>query len=125
MAQSLSNSMTCLSSRSICFLTNIHTTITQLGGDIKGGGDILVIKMVGRKIENLGKWEQIGRIKPALKELWYRGDLELLDKRPKLAMVGSRRMSSYGVLVIEKWMPELVANGVVIVSGFMKQFQIS
>ena len=78
-----------------------------------------MIKMVGRKIENLGKWEQIGRIKPALKELWYRGDLELLDKRPKLAMVGSRRMSSYGALVIEKWMPELVANGVVIVSGFM------
>lgn len=65
------------------------------------------------------KWPEIGRIKPGLKELWYRGKLELLDRRPKLAIVGSRRMSSYGATMIEKWMPELVANRVIIVSGFM------
>ncbi len=74
--------------------------------------------MKGIKVE-MGRWPEIGKIKPVVKELWYRGNLELLDKRPRLAIVGSRRMSSYGAMVIEKWMPELVAHGVVIVSGFM------
>lgn len=75
--------------------------------------------MIGRKLNDLDKWNKIARIRPRIKELWYRGDLGLLDKRPKLAIVGSRRMSSYGAMIIEKWMPELVAHGVVIVSGFM------
>lgn len=75
--------------------------------------------MVGKKLENWEKWPEIGKIKPKVKELWYLGNLELLDRRPKLAIVGSRRMSSYGAMIIERWMSELVASGVVIVSGFM------
>lgn len=75
--------------------------------------------MIGKRVDGFEKRSEIGKIKPAVKELWYRGNLDLLDKRPKLAIVGSRRMSSYGTIVLEKWMPELIANGVVIVSGFM------
>ena len=81
-------------------------------------GEGIIIFMKGRQVE-MKKWPEIEKIKPAVKELWYRGNLSLLDKRPKLAIVGSRRMSSYGAMVLEKWMPELVAHGVVIVSGFM------
>lgn len=73
--------------------------------------------MKGKRME-IG-WPEIEKIRPRVKELWYRGNLDLMEGGPKLAIVGSRRMSSYGGMVIEKWMPELVANGVVIVSGFM------
>jgi DNA processing protein len=74
--------------------------------------------MLGKKIE-AGKYEFVEKIRPRVKELWYRGNLDLMDSGPKLAIVGSRRMSTYGAWVLEKWMPELVANEVVIVSGFM------
>src|SRR3989344_6236020 len=75
--------------------------------------------MKGKRLEGFERWPEIEEIKPKVRQLWYRGNLEILSKKPKLAMVGSRRMSSYGALVNEKWMPELVANGVVIVSCFM------
>lgn len=60
------------------------------------------------------------RIKPAPKQLFFKGKVDLLsDDLPKLAIVGSRRMTDYGQKVIEKWMPVLVQKEVVIVSGFM------
>lgn len=50
----------------------------------------------------------------------YKGNIKLLlNESPKLAIVGSRRMSEYGERVIEKWMPSLVQKGITIVSGFM------
>jgi len=53
-------------------------------------------------------------------KMWYKGDLDLLDqKKVRLAIVGSRRMTEYGRRVIEKLVPVLVQAGVVIVSGFM------
>lgn len=62
-------------------------------------------------------WE---KIKPTMKKLFCKGNIDLLiDEHPRLAIVGSRRMTEYGAKVIEKWMPELVNAGVVIVSGFM------
>ena len=52
--------------------------------------------------------------------MYYKGNIDLLlDDSPKLAIVGSRRMTDYGARVIEKWMPLLVERGVTIVSGFM------
>jgi DNA processing protein len=48
--------------------------------------------------------------------LSYRGDLSLLSK-PCLGMVGTRAMSSYGVRVVETFIPEIVGAGVVTVSG--------
>lgn len=43
----------------------------------------------------------------------------LSDRHVRLAIVGSRRISDYGRRVIEEWMPVLVKNGVVTVSGLM------
>jgi len=67
------------------------------------------------------KWsESLKKIKPDVKNIFYKGKIDLLlDDSPKLAIVGSRRMTEYGARVIEKWMPVLVNKGVSIVSGFM------
>lgn len=51
--------------------------------------------------------------------LYYIGNLKNVDFDKCLAVVGSRRMTSYGRQVIDKFMPDLVASGVTIVSGFM------
>lgn len=59
-------------------------------------------------------------IKPKVERVLYKGNIDLLtDDSPKLAIVGSRRMSDYGKRIIEKWMPTLVQKGIIIVSGFM------
>ncbi len=59
-------------------------------------------------------------IRPRLKNVFYKGNVDLLyDYSPKLAVVGSRKITDYGKSVVEKWMPELVSKGVVVVSGFM------
>lgn len=67
------------------------------------------------------RWsESLKIIKPAVKSIYYKGEIDLLlNDSPKLAIVGSRRMTEYGGLVIEKWLPVLVEAGVTIVSGFM------
>jgi len=67
------------------------------------------------------KWsESLKKIKPEVERILYKGNIDLLlNASPKLAIVGSRRMSDYGARVIEKWMPTLVQRGVTIVSGFM------
>lgn len=67
------------------------------------------------------KWSQsLRQIKPEILSLFYKGEIDLLlNSSPKLAIVGSRRMTEYGQRVIEKWMPTLVEKGVTIVSGFM------
>jgi len=51
--------------------------------------------------------------------LYFRGNWqkELFEK--SLAIVGSRRMTRYGREVTERFMPELVANKITVVSGFM------
>lgn len=53
------------------------------------------------------------------KKIFYRGNWnkKLFDK--SITIVGSRRMSRYGVDVIDKVVPELVGNGMTIISGFM------
>ena len=64
--------------------------------------------------------DNLRSVKPPVKNIFYKGNLELLTSDlPKLAIVGSRRMTEYGAKVIEKWMRELVEAGVIIVSGFM------
>ena len=67
------------------------------------------------------KWsENLKLIRPKVERVLYKGNIDLLlNDSPKLAIVGSRRMSDYGKKVIEKWMPALVQKGVTIVSGFM------
>ncbi len=64
--------------------------------------------------------ENLNLVKPAIKNIFYKGDIKLLtNEKPRLAIVGSRRMTEYGAKVIEKWMSKLVDAGIIIVSGFM------
>lgn len=49
--------------------------------------------------------------------LFVKGDLSLLEKKPKLAVVGSRQATQYGKNAIRLMFPPLVEKGVVIVSG--------
>ena len=48
--------------------------------------------------------------------LYVRGNTNILAS-PSLAVVGTRRYSSYGKLVIERLLPELARTGLIIVSG--------
>ncbi|WP_312469302.1 DNA-processing protein DprA [Neobacillus sp.] len=49
--------------------------------------------------------------------LFAKGDISLLEKEPKLAVVGSRQATQYGRNAIRLIFPELIDNGVLIVSG--------
>ncbi len=63
--------------------------------------------------------EHLQKISNCPKKLYYRGiwDNDIFAK--SLAIVGSRRMSQYGFFAIKKLVPDLVANGFTIISGFM------
>jgi DNA processing protein len=63
--------------------------------------------------------EQLKNIRNCPEVLFYRGEWNEKLFKKALTIVGSRRMSRYGREVIEKFMPELVANGLTIISGFM------
>jgi len=58
-------------------------------------------------------------IKPPVTELYSQGDGDETIFDRCLAVVGSRKMTSYGETVLEKFIPLLVDAGVTIVSGFM------
>jgi DNA processing protein len=63
--------------------------------------------------------EQLKKIKNCPEKLYFRGNWnnQILEK--SLAIVGSRRMTKYGEAVIDKFMPDLVADKISIISGFM------
>lgn len=63
--------------------------------------------------------EQLKQLPDPPKQLYYRGtwDKSLFEK--SLAVVGSRRATSYSERALGLLMPSLVAQGVTIVSGFM------
>ncbi|WP_223588528.1 DNA-processing protein DprA [Neobacillus bataviensis] len=52
--------------------------------------------------------------------LFAKGDLSLLKKEPRLAVVGSRQATQYGKNAIRLLFPELIENDVLIVSGLAK-----
>ncbi|HJV31960.1 MAG TPA: DNA-processing protein DprA [Bacillales bacterium] len=52
--------------------------------------------------------------------LFAKGDLSLLSIEPKLAVVGSRQASQYGVNSLRHFIPPLIEKGMVIVSGLAK-----
>ncbi len=52
--------------------------------------------------------------------LYVRGDLQKACERPALAVVGSRRCSTYGVNVAESLSRDLAAHGLTIVSGLAR-----
>jgi DNA processing protein len=52
-------------------------------------------------------------------KIFYRGNFEKKLFSRSLAVVGSRAMTRYGQEVLERIIPDLVASGVTIISGFM------
>src|ERR1700743_3241671 len=59
----------------------------------------------------------LNRLHDAPKQLFVAGDLEELLARPRVAIVGSRKISNYGREVTAKLAGELAKQGIVIVSG--------
>ncbi|MEH7094625.1 DNA-processing protein DprA, partial [Neobacillus vireti] len=49
--------------------------------------------------------------------LYTKGDIALLEKEPKLAVVGSRQATPYGKKAIRHIFPDLISQGILIVSG--------
>jgi DNA processing protein len=58
-------------------------------------------------------------IKNYPKRLFYRGNLDQKLFEKSLAIVGTRRITRYGKMVIEKFIPFLVKEKITIISGFM------
>lgn len=56
-------------------------------------------------------------LKPRVKDLYAIGNLDLLNSSRKLAIVGSRIISSYGIQILQNIIPALVKNGITIISG--------
>ncbi|SRR5260221_9115542 len=63
--------------------------------------------------------EILTKIKKPPKQIYYRGNLNNSLFKKSLAVVGTRQITRYGKDVIEKFIPQLVSERVVIVSGFM------
>jgi len=82
------------------------------------------MKWYDYKIKNITSEDKnypkiLREIKNYPKKLFYRGnfDQDLFEK--SLAIVGTRRITRYGKIVIEKFIPFLVKEKITIVSGFM------
>lgn len=74
-------------------------------------------RYVGREDE--GFPERLLGVKPEVEGVWYKGNLALSESPKMIAIVGSRRMSRYGKVVLSELVPRLVAAGYTTVSGFM------
>lgn len=60
--------------------------------------------------------QQLREIKSAPFILFYIGNIKLLKKK-QLAVIGTRRYTEYGKMVVEKIIPEIAQAGIVITSG--------
>jgi DNA processing protein len=61
--------------------------------------------------------ERLKKIKYPPKELYYRGNLELLKEKYILAVVGTRKITDYGKQALRLLIPEIAKRNIVIVSG--------
>ena len=59
------------------------------------------------------------KIKPSVKKLYYLGNWDKKIFEKSLAIVGSRRITGYGRQVIDRLVPDLVSQGITVISGFM------
>jgi len=87
-------------------------------------GKILAMKWSDYEIKNTTfdkkNYPKILReIKNYPKKLFYRGNLDQKLFEKSLAVVGTRRITRYGKMVIEKFIPFLVKEKITIISGFM------
>ena len=61
----------------------------------------------------------LGKIPDSPKKLYYKGGWNQSIFENCLAVVGSRRMTSYGKLACQKIVQEIASSGITVVSGFM------
>ena len=61
--------------------------------------------------------EQLQHIADPPRQLYYLGDLESVLSKPRLAIVGSRKVSAYGKSVTLRLAKEAAEQGIVVVSG--------
>jgi len=62
---------------------------------------------------------QLKEIKNSPKILFYRGNMDQSLFEKSLAIIGTRRITRYGKMVVEKFLPLLVQEKITIISGFM------
>ena len=80
--------------------------------------------MRAAKIEEISSKDKdfpkiLKRIENCPERLYFQGKWDVSLFKNSLAIVGSRKMTRYGREVVAKFMPELVAEKVCIISGFM------
>jgi len=73
------------------------------------------IKKITLKSENYPS--KLKEIRSAPKELFYLGNLEILKNKSALAIVGTRKATSYGKKVLRAIIPDICLRNIVIVSG--------
>ncbi len=78
-----------------------------------------IIKTGVIKEEGKGYPQLLKRIKDTPKQLYYKGEWNEEIFKNCLAVVGSRRMTTYGKRAIEQIVSRVAAAGITIVSGFM------
>jgi DNA processing protein len=92
------------------FFESIHDQIQQYKSN-----DIHVISIFDKEYP-----ESLKQIYQPPWAIFAKGNLSLLGREPKLAVVGSRQGSQYGKSAIHFIFPRLIEKGVVIVSGLAK-----
>lgn len=75
--------------------------------------------------QEVGNWQKLSELKNLLdlatlpKHLYFQGSWNSEIFKNCTAVVGSRRMTDYGARAVEKIIPQLIARGQTVVSGFM------
>jgi DNA processing protein len=87
-------------------------------------GKISAMKWSDYEIKNITSDKKnypkiLREIKNYPEKLFYRGNLDQKLFEKSLAVVGTRRITRYGKMVIEKFIPFLVKEKITIISGFM------
>lgn len=62
---------------------------------------------------------ELNQLKDPPRQLYFRGQISSDLFKNTLAIVGSRKMTSYGERVLDQFIPSLVAAGITTISGFM------
>ena len=63
--------------------------------------------------------KELLKMSDAPKRLFVRGNIHSDIFKKTIAIVGSRKISNYGIKVIDNFVPELIAHNYTIISGFM------
>ena len=63
---------------------------------------------------------ELGEVESPPEELWLRGRIEILERRPRVAVVGTRSPTGYGELQAARLAAFLALHGVTVVSGLAR-----